>query len=133
MPTKDDFHWTASALRNIAGVLEEFAYPLENRMGAHVLEGGELTESVYEAIKATRVTALSLSAIIEEYAAEATRRMEEAIDAAKAAADYRNELNDYNDAKKLWDRRDELPDFIVPDEEPVEPTAPPPVPDYIDI
>ncbi len=133
MPTKDDFHWTASALRNIAGVLEEFAYPLENRMGAHVLEGGELTESVYEAIKATRVTALSLSAIVDEYAAEATRRMEEAIDAAKAAADYRDDLNDYNDAKELWDRRDELPDFIVPDEEPVEPTAPPPVPDYIDI
>ncbi|MEM9133741.1 MAG: hypothetical protein AAF962_17030 [Actinomycetota bacterium] len=138
MPTSDDFELVAARLRDISAVLEEFAYPLENRMGPDVLEGGELTDSVYEAIKGTRVTALSLSATVEEYAAEATRRMEEAIAAAKALKEYRKDLEEYNDKKALWDNREDidLPKFakgIVPDEEPTKPTPPPDPPAYIDL
>ena len=138
MPTQDDFELVAARLRDISATLEEFAYPLEHRMGADVLEGGELTDSVYEAIKGTRATALGLSASVDEYAAEATRRMEEAIAAAKALKEYHKDLEDYNDAKTLWDNRDEidLPSYakaVVPTEEPTKPTPPPDPPDYIDL
>jgi hypothetical protein len=138
MPTQDDFQLVAARLRDISATLEEFAYPLENRMGADVLEGGELTDSVYEAIKGTRATALGLSATVDEYAAEATRRMEEAIAAAKALKEYRNDLEDYNDAKTLWDNRDEIDlpkggQVAVPAEEPTKPTPPPDPPGYIDL
>ena len=99
MPTESDFESAAAGLRDVVAALDIFVLPLENRMGAHVLEGGELTDSVYESLKTTRVTALSLGAIVEEYAAECTRRMEEAIAAAEAQEQYEDDLADYNDAK----------------------------------
>ena len=137
MPTQDDFELVAARLRDISATLEEFAYPLENRMGADVLEGGELTDSVYEAIKGTRATALGLSATVDEYAAEATRRMEEAIAAAKALKEYRKDMEKYEARKDLWDRRDEVESgswaAAMPTEEPTKPTPPPDPPAYIDL
>lgn len=135
MSTRDEFELVATRLRNIAAALEQFAYPLENRMGPNVLEGGELTDSVYESIKGTRAMAMSLSATVDEYAAEATRRMEEAIAAAKAQSDYESEMADYRESLDYWNRRDELPERtkLVPDEEPTPPPPPPAPPEYVEI
>lgn len=132
MPTSADFETAAARLRNVVAGLEEFVHPLENRMGAHVLEGGELTDSVYESLKATRVATLSLSAVVAEYAAECTRRMEEAIAAAKARDQYQDDLAGYRQLKKIWDD-DGQDGLIRVDKEPTAPTPPPAPPDYIDI
>lgn len=148
MPTANDFEDAAARLRNVVAGLEDFVHPLENRMGSHVLEGGELTDSVYESLKSTRVETLSLSAVVEEYAAECTRRMEEANAAAKARDDYEDDLSDYREMKELWDANGGKPvavekgligsgedrvNHVGPDKEPVPPTPPPDPPDYIDI
>ncbi len=141
MPTSDEYAQLATYLRGIVAQLEDFVLPLENGMGAHVLEGGELTESVYESIKHTRVTSLSLSGIVAEYAAEAQRRQEEAIAAAAAKATYDDELAAHKAQTELWDRYQagELDGSdggakVVDVEEPGPPPTPPPDPPaYVDI
>ncbi len=141
MPTSSDFGAVANSLRKLVGELEEVALPLERRMGAHVLEGGDLTDSVYESIKATRVTGLSLSAIVAEYAAEAERRKEEAIAAAKAREEYEDDLKEYRRNAELWesDDADGLGDAVrlakmkKEGGPPERPTPPPDPPPYIDL
>lgn len=132
MPTSADFETAAARLRTVVASLEEFVHPLENRMGAHVLEGGELTDSVYESLKTTRVTTLSLSAVVEEYAAECTRRMEEANAAATARDQYREDLEDYERNMGYWNDSDG-DGYVHLEEEPIRPAPPPDPPDYIDI
>lgn len=143
MPTADDFERAAANLRNLSGELEEFAYPLERSMGGHVLEGGELTDSVYETIKAARLVALAVSGIVDEYAAEATRRQEEAVAAAKARKEWAEDLRQYKKDKAIYDQvmageKVEAGPFkirIDPDEveEPVHPGPEPEHADYIDL
>lgn len=145
MPTAEDFERAAANLRNLSGELEEFAYPLERAMGSHVLEGGELTDSVYETIKAARLVALTVSGIVDEYAAEATRRQEEAIAAAKARNAWAEELSEYKQHQALWDAKEAGEDPTIPVglmedkdgelvmKEPVHPGPEPEHADYIDL
>ncbi|MEL6982450.1 MAG: hypothetical protein AAFO29_08500 [Actinomycetota bacterium] len=147
MPTKDDFGIVADRLRTLVGELEEVAVPLERVMGPDVLEGGELTDSVYESIKVTRMTGLSLSAVVAEYAAEAERRKEEAIAAEQAQQQYEDDLDahrrelivraEYEDAAptKINDirRKAKRMGFRLDEDPSAKPTPPPPPPDYVDI
>ncbi len=137
MPTKDDFGPVAASLRKLAGELAEVALPLERMMGPEVLQGGELTDSVYESMKVARVTGLSLSAIVDEYAAEAQRRYEEAIEAEKVREAYEKEMRHFRNMTNHWEQyqdgdwpRDRRP----PDRPPSEPpTRPPDPPGYIEL
>ena len=147
MPTSDDFAAVANSLRKLMGELEEVAVPLERMMGPDVLQGGELTDSVYESMKVARVTGLSLSAVVAEYAAEAERRREEAIAAAKAQAQYEDDLAahgrelrlraEYEDAAptKIHElrRKASRTGVRLDQDPPPKPTPPPPPADYIDI
>ncbi|MEL6985967.1 MAG: hypothetical protein AAFO29_26285 [Actinomycetota bacterium] len=141
MPTTDDFGELREQLFGLVAQLEDFALPMENNMGPHVLEGGELTDSVYESIKTTRVTALTISGIVAEYAAEAERRRVEAKAAAEAKAAYDDDLADHRRDTALWESKDPQNiaeenrlDQMEEDGGPSDPpTAPPDPPEYIDI
>ncbi len=142
MPTAGEFEAVADGLYALIGDLEVLAKPLENRMGAHVLEGGELTDSVYESLKTTRSTGLSLSAIVAEYRAEVVRRLEEARAAIRAQEDYEDDMDRYRRQKNMYDRYHDgdasrgdarRMDVDVDGDPPEPPDPPPPPADYIDL
>ncbi len=136
MPTAGEFESVADGLHDLIGDLEDLAYPLENRMGAHVLEGGELTDSVYESIKTTRVLALSLSGVVAEYRAEVVRRLEEARAAVEAKENYEEDMATYRAHSKRWENQQNgiYQRYVTRlKEEPTPPDPPPPPADYIDL
>lgn len=147
MPTSSEFSGVATNLRNLVARLEEVSRPLENGMGAHVMEGGELTESVYESIKITRITAQQIGAVIDEYATEATRRATEAKAAEDAQEQYEKDLRNYEKAVNYRAQYEDAGpnnrgrmriharkiDVDLDGDPPTKPTPPPPPADYIDI
>lgn len=138
MPHKDDFSDAASAFEKMRQECEVFVQRLEAAMSPSVLDGGELTRSVYESLKRTRAETLTMSASIEMYMEECQRRLKEWRAAKAAQEEYEEDLAVYRVKKGIWDGEGSvefgtLIGATLGEEEPVPPTPPPTPPDYIDL